>query len=184
MQGALEFLLFDVALIGMPLLYIKFFERKKISIVGFAKEFGLEKGNLRQDVILSGKISVCLIIFSIITSLCLVTIGMGDFGPVQETIVNVSGLNIAIIAYIFTVRVFVEELFFRAFLAPRAGVVISSLLFGAMHLTYGSISEAIGAAVLGGILGIAFMEKRRLVPNFIAHAIYNFAVFTFVLVPQ
>jgi membrane protease YdiL (CAAX protease family) len=61
------------------------------------------------------------------------------------------------------------------------GVFIAALLFGAMHITYGSIAEFIGSTLLGLILGMAYSEKRRLLPNFVAHAIYNFTVFMIVL---
>src|SRR3989344_5061878 len=78
------------------------------------------------------------------------------------------------LALIFFSIIFSEEFLFRAFLVPRIGVVLSAALFGIAHLSYGSVAEAVGAFALGIILGIAYKQNKSIVPNFIAHMLYNF----------
>jgi membrane protease YdiL (CAAX protease family) len=183
MQWWLQFLILDFLLIATPLAYITFFERKKISIKNIKKEFGLEKGDIKKDLILSMQIFLSLIVFSAAISFILNLAGFNDFNPVKDAITNIvqSENWFWLTSYIFTIRVFGEEFFFRAFLVPRMGFFIPALLFGAMHITYGSIAEFIGATLLGLILGIAYAEKKRLLSNFVAHTIYNLVVFFIVL---
>jgi len=86
-----------------------------------------------------------------------------------------------LLIYFFIVRVFLEEYFFRAFLVPRVGVVVSSVLFGLTHYGYGSAGEIIGAIVLGMILAIAYKQHGRILPNYIGHLLYNLVAISFLV---
>lgn len=75
-----------------------------------------------------------------------------------------------------------EELFFRGFLGrglvarwgPVRGVLLTSLLFGAMHL---HPVQATMAAVLGVVLHAVYLWTRSLVAPMVLHAVYNCQVF-------
>lgn len=162
-------LLLDLILIAAPVAFILFFEKKKLT----AKEFGLEPGKPFADLILTAKIFAALLIYSMLLSIALYTFGIADFEPVQEAFQGLAALPLPVLAYIFIARVFVEEFFFRAFLVPRAGIIVSSIVFGAAHFAYGSYAEVIGAIGLGLILAAAYKQYNRLAPNFAAHLLYN-----------
>jgi hypothetical protein len=66
-----------------------------------------------------------------------------------------------------------EELLFRGYLAPRIGVVFSSVLFAAFHYGYGSISEIAAALTVGVILGLHVRKHKDVYSCIIAHAAYN-----------
>ena len=90
-----------------------------------------------------------------------------------------------------------EEVLFRGFLVPKigatllsalrrptkrdytyamwAGIIISALIFGALHyLSYSSISELVAALVFGILSGYVRMKKNSLYPSIIAHMLVNF----------
>ena len=172
-------IILDFGLLAVPIAYVKFFEKKEINL----KEFGLEKKNALPDAILTSKIFLTLFIYSIILSLALLVFGISDFQGVESALRNLVAVSPLLLIYLFIVRVFLEEFFFRAFLVPRTGVVVSSVIFGALHFGYGSIGEIIGAVFLGMILAISYKENNRLMPNFLAHLLYNMiAVLTLVAV--
>lgn len=124
----------------------------------------------------TAKILACLIGISLLLSIVLFLLGINDFGPVEMTINALMGLNPLILVYLFVVRIFAEEFFFRAFLVPRAGILASSILFGALHYGYGSVAEVIGAFVLGLVLAYFYKRNGKIVPNYIAHLLYNFII--------
>jgi membrane protease YdiL (CAAX protease family) len=94
---------------------------------------------------------------------------------------------------------FSEELFFRGLLMTRiesavssllskirgfdsrlaenagavSGVVLSSLIFGALHVAYGSVAELVGAFAIGLILALVFRSSKSIVPPIVIHFIYN-----------
>jgi len=81
------------------------------------------------------------------------------------------------IVYLFVIRVFVEEFFFRGFLVKKIGVFLSALLFAIAHLGYSSIVEFVGAFILGLVLGYYFKKTDNIYPNIIAHFLYDFSVY-------
>lgn len=66
-----------------------------------------------------------------------------------------------------------EELLFRGFLAKRFGIIVSALLFGAVHLAYGSYFEIIGAVYIGLVLAYIFQKTKSLTPCILIHFLYN-----------
>lgn len=66
-----------------------------------------------------------------------------------------------------------EELFFRAFLTGKTGIVVSSVLFAIVHSAYGSIIEIIGTFILGLILAAIYKRSKSITPCIIMHFVYN-----------
>jgi len=145
---------------------------------------GFPKGEkFLTSAAIAAKIFLALIIFSIILSVVFNSVGGNDLEPVREVAQALAAASPITFAYFFVVRVFAEEFFFRAFLVPRIGVIGSSILFGAAHFTYGSWAEVVGALVLGLVLSVSYRQFGKIVPNFIAHMLYNLiAVLTLVTV--
>lgn len=66
-----------------------------------------------------------------------------------------------------------EELFFRAVLTKRFGILPAALLFGLVHFGYGSIVQIVGTFALGIILGWIYTKTKSVLPTIIIHAVYN-----------
>lgn len=66
-----------------------------------------------------------------------------------------------------------EELFFRAFLVEKAGIWISSILFAASHLAYGSIAELLGTFVIGLIFALIYKKSKSILPVIAIHFVFN-----------
>ena len=73
-----------------------------------------------------------------------------------------------------------EELFFRGFLQPLAGVVAAALAFGAAHVA-GARMVAFGvwAAAMGLVLGGLVLATGGIVASMTAHACYDLLAFNY-----
>jgi membrane protease YdiL (CAAX protease family) len=72
---------------------------------------------------------------------------------------------------------FGEELFFRGFLAPLVGVVLSSVAFGLLHQVRGPARFAwtLWAAALGAVLALIYALTGTLLGPIVAHVVINAA---------
>jgi membrane protease YdiL (CAAX protease family) len=116
-----------------------------------------------------------------------------DFGVIEYAILankplitnaSVSQLIQLSIVMIFFVAL-VEELLFRVLLQPQlvertgaiAGILITSVIFGAMHAGYVNVYELLFATGAGVVLGVAFYETRNLPLVVTIHAANNIVLF-------
>ncbi len=67
---------------------------------------------------------------------------------------------------------------------PIAAIVVSSLLFGLMHLTAGGVLLVLGAFIMGVMFSLIFYKTNSLPACFIAHAFANLPDFIFYTHPQ
>ena len=166
-------LILDASLILFPLLYVKYAERLKIKATDFGLPGKAAQANPVKELGLALKITGALFAVSFALTIILSLLHLNDLSAVEGIIEAISAEPFYVLIYLMVVRVFAEEFFFRAFLVPRMGVIGSSLLFAASHITYGSGAEVIGALALGGVLGHYYSKEKKLLPNFIAHLLYN-----------
>ncbi|MDE1869565.1 MAG: CPBP family intramembrane metalloprotease [Candidatus Micrarchaeota archaeon] len=78
-----------------------------------------------------------------------------------------------------------EEIFFRGFLVPRLGIVVSAVIFGLMHASYNSSFgiEIIAAIIFGLVAGYVFKKTNSLYPSIVAHILLNtLAVLAFAVI--
>ncbi|NYZ74924.1 CPBP family intramembrane metalloprotease [Candidatus Micrarchaeota archaeon] len=66
-----------------------------------------------------------------------------------------------------------EETFFRGYLQKKTGVVLSSMVFAALHFGYGSVTEVVAAFSVSIVLGWWVRKNKLLLPAIVAHAAYN-----------
>ncbi|MFH0714409.1 MAG: CPBP family intramembrane glutamic endopeptidase [Candidatus Diapherotrites archaeon] len=160
----LNFVLLDLFLIGLPILYWK-----------------LKKQKIREK--LSYQFSFKSILPALALALLLIAVGTGityfssffqanDLQKVTEIIQTWSTVPF-LLGYLVIVRPIAEEVFFRAFLVPIVGAPISALLFALAHYGYGSTAEIVGAFVLGLILAFWFQKRKNLAETSGAHILYN-----------
>lgn len=67
---------------------------------------------------------------------------------------------------------------------PIIAIIVSSILFGLMHLMAGGIILVVGSFIMGGMLGFVFYKTNSLLACFIAHAVANLPDFIFYNNPQ
>lgn len=66
-----------------------------------------------------------------------------------------------------------EEVFFRGFLQPRAGLLATSVIFALAHVSYGSVSEVVVVFVLSLVLGLLYQRTRNLAAPITMHFTFN-----------
>jgi uncharacterized protein len=167
-----EFIL-DIFLFFIPF-YFLFLIDRATSVYQVFKLQGLVKSPIKDIIKNTAIIFILLFALSYTLSFFSIFFKVSDLNLVGEEILKYSPLAIV---YLFLIRVFLEEWFFRGFLTPRLGVIFSSALFALGHLAYGSIIEVIGAFVLGIFLASMYKKNKNLWPNFFAHFLYNLVIY-------
>ncbi|MEW6329380.1 MAG: type II CAAX endopeptidase family protein [Candidatus Micrarchaeota archaeon] len=159
-----------VALLFMLLTPFVWYAHKKKKMREALAELGLVRKNLLFNFFVGigciATVLACLLLWSIVSA----SAGIYDQGKVQEKI-QTAPIYVALLA--ITLSPFGEELFFRGFLVPRAGIVISSILFAGAHHMYGSVFELGGAFIAGIIFAYAFKRTGSLAGPITAHLILN-----------
>lgn len=76
----------------------------------------------------------------------------------------------------------VEEVFFRGFLQPRVGILLSTAFFALAHFSYGQPFMLIGITVLSLIYGLIVRWRQNIWPAIVAHTLFD-AVQLLVMIP-
>ncbi len=178
----MAFFLVDALLLGVPAAWIwrekKFnLQITKKKILAVAEELGFKREHWKETLKKTLILFVFLLYTAFIVGSILFIAGANDTFLVRETVQELL-LSPLTIVYILVVRVSAEEIFFRGFLTQKIGVLWSSALFAIAHYSYGSIAEIIGAFLLGILLAAYFQRSKSLLPNILAHTLYNLAVFS------
>lgn len=80
----------------------------------------------------------------------------------------------------------VEELVFRAYLFPRfeelfkntnIAIVLSALLFGILHISYGTVAQVIFPFALGILFALHYKKHRNIKSIIITHFLWDFLLF-------
>lgn len=77
----------------------------------------------------------------------------------------------------------VEETFFRGFLQPRIGIVLSTAFFALAHLSYGQPFMLIGISILSLIYGLLVKWRQNIWPAIAAHTFFD-GIQLLVIVPS
>jgi len=112
------------------------------------------------------------VIFSLLIVLGLISLAAG-FNDQAKIAEKVSDLPLYLLLLAIVLAPITEELLFRAALVPRIGIVLSSLVFGLLHLAYGSVLEVVGVFFVGIILAGIYRMSKSITPCIIIHFIYN-----------
>jgi membrane protease YdiL (CAAX protease family) len=100
----------------------------------------------------------------------------------QKQVTDVSNVlfshfnNPAAIVFLGVLAGVVEETLFRGALVPRFGIVVSSILFAALHTQYAVSFATLEVLVLGIGLGLLRVYSRSTLPCMVTHAGYDIAV--------
>jgi membrane protease YdiL (CAAX protease family) len=93
-----------------------------------------------------------------------------------------AGTPLYFLIFTFLIAPINEEIFFRGFLLSKigkyfgiaAGIILSALIFAALHFSYMSISEFAAALFFGLIAGYAFVKTKSLYTSIVGHMLVNF----------
>ncbi len=167
-MSALNSFIFYLFLLGVTFLIAKQKTWKKTS-----EYLGL----IPKKFVLSRTIVDSLTLFAILfltlsaEALILSLAGLDDSQKVELVISNLSIFAVIVAA---TIGPLAEEVFFRGFLQKHAGVVITAIIFAVLHISFGSLTELVGAFTAGIILGYWIKYRSNsLWPAILAHAAYN-----------
>ena len=156
-------------LLGFPFAWFKSVEKKTfgeaLSLLFITKE----------RLLWNAVVGCCMAIFLIYPIVLLEVLAFRLIGITDIT--NVGNLILAapwwVAVFSFTIAPVAEEIFFRGFLVPRAGIVIPALLFSLAHYTYGSVVEFAGAFTIGLLFGVLLLRTKSIVSVIAAHAMFN-----------
>jgi membrane protease YdiL (CAAX protease family) len=117
------------------------------------------------------------------------TVGIlvGDAGTVHPSelpsmMLWLAGLPLSDKLIIIAVAMTVEEAFFRGFLQPRVGWLLSSVLFALGHASYGLPMLLVSVFTISLVIGWSMRRTGRLLPCIIAHGLFD-AVQLLIVIP-
>jgi membrane protease YdiL (CAAX protease family) len=99
--------------------------------------------------------------------------GSTTVDEIPPVMVWLAALPIGYKLIIVGVAMTVEEAFFRGFLQPRVGLLVSSILFAFSHFSYGLPFMIVGVFTISLIIGRAFERTGDLLPCVVAHGIFD-----------
>lgn len=168
--------LIDILLISAPILFLKKIEKKDWKEI--PKSLGLKKIKAFALIKKTFELTLLLIIALVLVSIAVNFLSsyLGITNDITLVYSRIKEIDILFLGYLLIVRVFAEELFFRGFLVQKLGILGSTVLFAALHYTYGSFVEVIGAFVLGALLAWKFTKNQNLSPNVFSHIAYNLII--------
>jgi hypothetical protein len=162
-------LVIGTAALHLGILSLALFFLWKTSLKSTLTSLGIP-GNLKTNILYTIACLGAMFLISLAVGIASFAFGFNDQSKIAE---KISTLPIALLIAAALIAPIGEELFFRATLVPRFGPILSSILFGAVHFTYGSVAEVIGVLFLGLALAFTFQKSKSVIPGMLAHMIYN-----------
>lgn len=160
-----------------PFIYYRVIKEKNWEIT--IKELLPYNKNLFKELIgglaLFSALFIGFILIALIMAIIQSTTGivLNDLDKVAEIINAEIGVSLIGFLILVAIVVFIEELFFRAFLIRKIGVIGATIIFTIFHIGYGSIAQIIGVFLLGLILAYWFKKNESILQNYLGHLFYN-----------
>jgi len=177
---------FLILMIFLPFFWLRIV--KKLSWKKLLAHLFPKPKSVKEEVFGAITLLVLLLVaFVVVSSLITFVAGalnmpqIDDLEKVAQSIGNYKDNILFFVAMLFPLLL-IEEFFFRAFLVPRIGPIISTILFAGAHITYWSIAEVIGVFALGLILAYWYKKNNSLLQNFFGHLLYDFIAIAIYLV--
>ena len=179
----IQFILVFILFVLIPLLWyrvVNHFDKQKIF-----DSIKLKVENV--DLVLVWGVITAIIAFIVIVSIGIV---LNFFGFDVSKSSNITDLkhffSIPSMMILIVVQPFAEEFFFRGFLLDKLtgvlgsanAIIITSILFGLAHLSYGNIYPALMTGIVGFILAILVVRTKNLYTSIIAHILFNIISFS------
>jgi len=97
----------------------------------------------------------------------------GDLLQVPAVMIWLTDLPIWRKLIVVAVAMTVEEAFYRGFLQPRVGWIVSSLMFALSHAGYGMPNLLASVLMISLVVGWAFRRTGNIVPCIVAHGVFD-----------
>ena len=143
-----------------------------------------QKISIQEYIISFFRIFLAIIFGAILINLSLKFLGFPQAeNPKLNEIVGVLKHNFLLLVFTCLTAGFTEELIFRGYLMPRlqlffnnnyASIVISSLLFGLMHISYGTVFQVLGPIMIGLVFAIHYQKFRNIRILIFCHFFWDF----------
>ena len=154
----------------------------------FAAQFGFRTPDVWREIglgiVLGISAWMAVILALIAVAGVLLALGFKNAVPQEPPamVPFIAGLPVVIRLLISLSAGVVEETFFRGFLQPRIGIVLSTAFFALAHLSYGQPFMLVGIAMLSLIYALLVKWRQNLWPAIAAHALFD-GVQLLVIVP-
>lgn len=185
--------LLGVTIISGILIVLVFFLIFKIRKSNVKKEWKLRKTNLTY-LLLSISVSFSYsLLFSLLTYNDSIENSLMIHNSAEYYSNILSGFGIIMmIINLIVIAPISEEIALRGIVFTRietttnpiTAIIVSSILFGLIHLMAGGIILVVGSFIMGAMLGLVFYKTNSLFACFIAHAVANLPDFIFYDNPQ
>jgi membrane protease YdiL (CAAX protease family) len=155
----------------------------------FAAQFGFRAINVWREVGLGVLLGIAAWVAVLLTLMLVAgvlwALGGEDAVPQQPPamVPFIAGLPILVRMLISLSAGVVEETFFRGFLQPRVGIVLSTAFFALAHLSYGQPFMLIGITLLSLIYALLVKWRQNVWPAIAAHVFFD-AIQLLVIVPS
>lgn len=161
-------LLFELLL---PFSVFSYMSSRGMSIRGIIENLGLSKSKFSSKALMIG--------LGIFALYIIIVIAIGLYASVSGTQINsnvesvIGSMPLFMVVFAALIAPFCEEIMFRGFMVPRIGIVISALIFAALHGGYMSYIELFMALWFGLIAGYVFKKQRSLYATILPHILVN-----------
>ena len=125
---------------------------------------------IKPTVVSALKIFAVFFIVLIALNLLFLKLGLNEADKVREV---VSKQGFLALVFAVTLAPIGEELLFRGYLQKRLGIILSSLVFAAFHVAYGSYTEVIAAFSFSIIAGLELRKTKNVYACILSHALFN-----------
>ena len=143
-----------------------------------AIQLGLVAPNVSREVLIGLLLGICawgvVLLALLAAALAIYAIGGEKALPKPSAIVPwIASLPVLVRLMVSLSAGFVEEIFFRGFLQPRIGIVLSSGFFVLAHLSYGQPFMLLGITLLSLIYAFLVRWRQTIWPAIAAHALFD-----------
>jgi membrane protease YdiL (CAAX protease family) len=145
----------------------------------FAAQFGYRAPDVLREIGLGLVLGLAAWVAVLLTLMAfagvLWAVGGEDAVPQQppSVVPFIAGLPVLIRMLISLSAGVVEESFFRGFLQPRIGILLSTAFFALAHLSYGQPFLLIGITLLSLIYAMLVKWRQNLWPSIAAHTLFD-----------
>jgi membrane protease YdiL (CAAX protease family) len=143
-----------------------------------ARQLGLVAPSIRREVAIGAALGLAawaaVLLALVATALAVWAVGGEGALPKPSAIVPwIAALPIAVRALVSLSAGFVEEIFFRGFLQPRIGILLSTAFFVLAHVSYGQPLMLVGITLLSLIYALLVRWRQTIWPAIAAHALFD-----------
>lgn len=160
----------QLMLLTFPFMWLRFYKKRGMGEA--LSELGFTGRRLLLNVVLGVVVTIFLLYPLVIAEVMVLEnfFGVTDIGNVSRVIEEAPWW---LLLFSFTIAPVAEETFFRAFLQPRLGIQLTTVLFALAHYSYGSVAEFIGALTIGLLFAVMYERTRSIASVASGHAVFN-----------